>query len=1005
MLTPYWFPTRGGVTTFVAGLSEELRRSAALEVRVFARQGGPEGATVLGGGARDFIPAAVRELEAWGPDVVHAHGHWYTLRAALRYRRRHPAVRVVFTVHTELAPKSRLERLYLRRLLSRADYVTAVSQDLLSRTLRTFRPRSRTRVTPPGVSMPPPEPGRVAAFLREAGIAGARPLVVFVGPLAYERKGRGVERLLEAMAIVRRSHPEAVVAVAGEGAQRPRLEAFAERTLPGGARFLGEIPEPSFLLAAADVVAHISFQEGLPLAVLEAMALGRPIVATSVGGIPEVIRDGENGVLVSGDAAEIARRLLELLKDPERASHLGTRAREDAADLLSWAASARRFLPLYGLGVRKRVVVSVDLEKDYPVERGSYRGVEEALPKLLDLFERHGIVAEFFATADLAVSHPQALREILRRGHRLGCHGESHDVPYLSAKPPRWQYDTVRRATEALERCTGVRPSGFRAPNFSTDGGTIRALERLGYAYDSSVLPGRVVRRKRTWRILDHLAAPRDPYRPSRADPSRPGPSALVEFPVTENPGASGGPIGLGFLHARGAEATFEAVARSAGDPCVFLIHPWELLEPPGGSAPGWMREACSPDPARLDAFLAGLRERHELTTFGEELRSLALPEDWRQGDEASGGPAPVLLLVTNVYAPVIGGITSYVTALADAARRRADVRILAYPTLLVLHEAAHRRRLFRVFLHGFFAGIVFLAAAGHRLRGRKVLVHSQSANFCLFAAYLGSVVGARAVHTVHSPLGSRSRTHEWLSPRLDALVFVSPALREQYRASTEAWNEREAILPGAVAIPPAPDREAARRWLEARFGIPPTANLALFAGRVVREKGVHVLARAAALSGADGVHFAVAGPPGLRPEDLAYPSQLQELAGPASGRFRILGEVPREDLERLLAACDEFVVPSVWPEPAPMAAVEAMALGRPVIASDTGGLPFLVPDGVAGLLVPPEDPEALASAIRRLVRDSALRERLSRGARARAEERHSLERFGVDYGRLYSSL
>ncbi|MEK6852200.1 MAG: polysaccharide deacetylase family protein, partial [Candidatus Thermoplasmatota archaeon] len=123
-----------------------------------------------------------------------------------------------------------------------------------------------------------------------------------------------------------------------------------------------------------------------------------------------------------------------------------------------------------------------------------FRGIEDGLPKLLSLFEKHGVRANFFATSDLCSRHPDALREIVRRGHVLGCHGESHDVAYLSSRSYRWQVASIRRATESLEACTGVRPRGFRAPNFSANGATIRALERLGYDYDSSVLPGRVVR-------------------------------------------------------------------------------------------------------------------------------------------------------------------------------------------------------------------------------------------------------------------------------------------------------------------------------------------------------------------------------------------------------------------------------------------------------------------------------------------------------------------------------
>ncbi len=91
-------------------------------------------------------------------------------------------------------------------------------------------------------------------------------------------------------------------------------------------------------------------------------------------------------------------------------------------------------------------------------------------------------------------------------------------------------------------------------------------------------------------------------------------------MPVTENPLAPGGPIGLGYVNGYGVEKALEAVARSAADPCVFLVHPWELVDPPSGPIPQWMRTGCTSDPSRLEVFLARLRQEHDLTTLDAEL-------------------------------------------------------------------------------------------------------------------------------------------------------------------------------------------------------------------------------------------------------------------------------------------------------------------------------------------------------------------------------------------------
>lgn len=620
MVTPYWFPVRGGVTTYVSGLAEELRAQGH-EVHVVARTGNAPGAEELGGTGTEFARRAARALDRIRPDAIHAHGHWYTLAAGLRHRRRHPQCRVTFTLHTPFPRRSWWRRAGFRSLMSRADFVTAVSADLLAASLQAFRPRTRTRVTGPGVAVRPLDPADGQRFRQEFGLAGRGPLVGYLGRLAWEGKVRGVADLIRAMRLVRERIPTAILVVAGDGPHRRALEDLATQGAPGGVVFLGDVPDPApRFYEAIDLYAHISYQEGLPIALLEAMACGKPVIASPVGGVPEVIRDGVNGYLVSGGPPDVAARVVELLTSPALAKPIVERAQEDAAQRFAWPSSAARFLPLYGVPSRHRVAVTVDLERDYFAPEGSVRGVQEGMPKLLDLFDRHGIRSTVFATSDLCDRFGELLRGIVRRGHALGCHGASHDVEYLSSRPFDWQIESLRRATDALERTVGVRPTGFRAPNFSADGSTVRALEGLGYAYDSSVLPGRVVKAKRLWTILDFLVAPRDPYRPSGGDPGLPGLSPIWEFPVAENPRSPGGPIGLGYVNASGPEKALDAVARSAADPCVLLIHPWELVDPPAGDIPDWMRTGCTSDPSKLDAFLAGLRRDHELTTLEAEL-------------------------------------------------------------------------------------------------------------------------------------------------------------------------------------------------------------------------------------------------------------------------------------------------------------------------------------------------------------------------------------------------
>jgi glycosyltransferase involved in cell wall biosynthesis len=172
-----------------------------------------------------------------------------------------------------------------------------------------------------------------AAGLRlELGLSEDAP-VVFCAARFTAEKGHGV--LLQAMAVVAREYPSAVLVLAGDGPLRGAVETESRRrALEDRVRFLGQRGDVPRLLAASDVVVVPSLWESLPRVVLEAMALGRPVVASAVGGIPEAVLDGETGLLVpAGDPQRLAEVVVDLLRAPARRTALGEagqrRARAD----------------------------------------------------------------------------------------------------------------------------------------------------------------------------------------------------------------------------------------------------------------------------------------------------------------------------------------------------------------------------------------------------------------------------------------------------------------------------------------------------------------------------------------------------------------------------------------------------------------------------------------------------------------------------------------------------
>lgn len=186
-----------------------------------------------------------------------------------------------------------------------------------------------------------------------------------------------------------------------------------------------------------------------------------------------------------------------------------------------------------------------------------------------------------------------------------------------------------------------------------------------------------------------------------------------------------------------------------------------------------------------------------------------------------------------------------------------------------------------------------------------------------------------------------------------------------------------------AEALPPAGE-------VRAEFAIAPGARLVGTVARLQRWKGVHVLLGAAALAArtCPDLHVMVVG--GAHFSEPAYPDELRAMVTKLglSGRVTFTGHRP--DVARLVNAFDLFVHASTEPEPGGMTVMEAMALGKPVIATRAGGPTETVVDGVTGLLVPPADAIAMGEALVRLCSDPDLGLSFRQAAMDRAREQFS---------------
>jgi glycogen synthase len=382
----------GGAGVHVEHLARELAKLASVEVRTFGHQSvqtetltvrGHGGAAATGDDPAAPSAGAVRALRVGlslasrptDADVVHSHT-WYAAFGGLLAQLLH-GIPLVVTAHS-IEPLRPWKREQLgrgadvaawaeRAALEAADAVIAVSTEMRRDLLRHFRiTPERVHVIPNGVDTdtyrPVPGRGRLARF----PIDPARPYVLFVGRISRQKGLLHLVRAIPALA------PDAQVVLCAGAADTPEIAREAETAV---ARIQAErpgvvwIPEMVDRETAVELYSHAavfccpSVYEPFGLINLEAMACEVPVVASAVGGIPEVVVDGETGRLVavelveSGGAVEprdparfvrdLASGINALLADPTLRRTMGVKGRQRAEALFSWGAVASRTLALY----------------------------------------------------------------------------------------------------------------------------------------------------------------------------------------------------------------------------------------------------------------------------------------------------------------------------------------------------------------------------------------------------------------------------------------------------------------------------------------------------------------------------------------------------------------------------------------------------------------------------------------------------------------------------------
>jgi glycosyltransferase involved in cell wall biosynthesis len=373
MISDCYFPRVNGVSTSIQTLRRELA-AAGHEVLLLAPEYAPDTPTEdrvvrvparrlpLDPEDRMMCAREVRRLAArLAPgrfDLIHIQTPFIAHRSGVALARRLglPCVESYHTFFEEylyhylpLVPRAWL-RLAARRFSARqcnaVDALVAPSSAMLER-LRDYGVAVPARVIPTGLGSGEFGHGDGEGFRRRHGIPGHRPTLAFIGRVAHEKN---IEFLLECLVRVRRRVPAVLLMIAGEGPARPALERMVRRLgLTDQVLFLGYLARDGALLdcyRAADAFVFASRTETQGLVLLEAMALGVPVVSTAVMGTREILAAGKGALVPPDDVASFADATVRLLTDPELRARLGQEGRTHAR---AWSAPvlASRMLDCY----------------------------------------------------------------------------------------------------------------------------------------------------------------------------------------------------------------------------------------------------------------------------------------------------------------------------------------------------------------------------------------------------------------------------------------------------------------------------------------------------------------------------------------------------------------------------------------------------------------------------------------------------------------------------------
>ena len=350
IVTNYWLNSQGGgVREYTKNLVNALK-DRGIEVNVIFREGEDPENYKMPNNKVKFIITAYKKLKEINPEVILSQGGWFTEIPAWLYKIRRKNAKIFVLFHTQFDRKLPFyKRLFYNFILNKFDNVGFVSKALEAnvRNVAGLEIKVPTFILYAGAKAKNVDDKDIKKFKKDYNISGNRFILLGLGLTALKYKARGAKLLIDAVKILSEKGYPITLILTREGRYSEELKKYAEdKKILKHVIFTGDVKDPYVPLALCDIYTHITLGEGLPISLLEAMAMGKPIIATPAGGIPEAIEDGKNGMLVSPDAEKIAEKIEYIIKNEDVKKKLGEHARKTAEERFSWERTAENLIKM-----------------------------------------------------------------------------------------------------------------------------------------------------------------------------------------------------------------------------------------------------------------------------------------------------------------------------------------------------------------------------------------------------------------------------------------------------------------------------------------------------------------------------------------------------------------------------------------------------------------------------------------------------------------------------------